>query len=123
MGVWFTCLKDDEYVMIDYPSGKTIEYGPGVKWYCCGSATVNESVRVNNDQYLKITHLAPGGNNNSLMEIVSGPCLYRPDDPYGTISKIEQKIRLSTDEYIITKDIQGQMKTVEGPTLYCPKPY
>jgi len=123
MGCCCSCLDADEYVLLDYPNGKKIEYGPGITCFCCANATRLKFSRINNDQYLEISHLVPDAISNSLIEIVSGPELYKPTDPYSTLGPLKQKVRLGIDDYIITKKITGELKTVDGPMLYAPVPY
>uniref|UniRef100_A0A6C0C848 Band 7 domain-containing protein n=1 Tax=viral metagenome TaxID=1070528 RepID=A0A6C0C848_9ZZZZ len=123
MGCCCSCLDADEYVLLDYPNGKELKYGPGITCFCCANAEKHKFSRVNNDQYLEISHLIPDPSTNSLMEIIPGPELYKPNDPYCTISKLKPKIRLGIDEYILTKKVTGELKCIDGPTLYCPAPY
>src|SRR5207253_1693656 len=103
MGSCVSCLDADDYVLLDYPNGKTIEHGPGFKFFCCATANKYKMPRINNDQYIEINHLEPDSATRNLMEIVPGPILYRPTDAYAEISKPKQKIRLGIDDYIVTK--------------------
>lgn len=123
MGVCVSCLDGDEYVLLNYPTGKYIEHGPGANCYpMWASSTKHKLPQINNDQYLEVTHLQPDQNGN-LLEIVSGPMLYRPTDAYATISNPKQKIRLLIDEYLVVKNIDGAISVIDGPTLYCPIAY
>lgn len=121
MGNCITCLDDDEYVLLDYPNGKDIRQGPGISLFCCASATKHKTPRINNDQYIELTRLNPKAG--SLIEVIPGPALYKMTDPYAHISKLKDKVRLGVDDYIIAKDINGNMATIEGPALYVPRPY
>lgn len=125
MGIGMSCMDDDEMVVLDYPNGKEVRHGPGITTYCFASGRKSKMPRLNNDQYLEVTHLNPqkDGSSFSLLEIIPGPALYRLTDPYATMSAIKNKIRLSNDDFIIVKDVNGNMKTVEGPILFTPKPY
>ena len=123
MGNCISCLDADEYVLLDYPYGKKLDYGPGASLFCCATANKYKLPKPNADQYIEITHLEPNPDTGDIIEIVSGPILYKPVDPYATISSIKSKIRLGIDEYIMVKNVNGQIQCVEGPMLYCPKPY
>lgn len=121
MGNCISCMDADEYVLLDYPNGKEIRHGPGITSYCFATGKKHKKVRLNNDQYVEIKHLVPNEKTNNLIEVVSGPILYKPTDPYATISPPKQKYILTADDYIIVTDINGVMTTIEGPTLYTPK--
>jgi len=123
MGCCVSCLDADEYVLLDYPYGKRIEHGPGLTCFCCATSLKGKYNTLANDQYIEVTHVQPDPQTGNLLEIVQGPTMYKPDDPYCTIGKKKAKVRLGIDEYIITKKITGAMHTVEGPTLYCPEAY
>lgn len=122
MGISYTCMDDDEYSIINYPNGKTITYGPGMNCYCCASPNKRKLPSITSEQYLEVMHLTPDINGN-ILEIVQGPQLYKPADPYCVISGVKQKIRLRIDEYLVKKDVNGQISIENGPTLYCPIPY
>lgn len=122
MGSCMSCLDADEYVNLNYPRGKVIEHGPGLSLFCCASATKHKFPVLQSDKYIEVTHLSPN-NNNDILEIIQGPTLYKPTDAYATIGEIKPKTKLGMDEYIIVKDVNGQIKIVSGPLLYCPQPY
>jgi hypothetical protein len=123
MGCCCSCLDGDEYVLLDYPVGRTIEHGPGISCFCCWvRATKNKFPRLTNEEYLQVTHMERNADGN-VLEFIAGPQLYKPDDAYAIISKTFRKIRLQYNDYVITKDINGNIGVVEGPTLYCPHPY
>ena len=122
MGIYCSCLDGDDYAIIDYPNGKTVSWGPGVNVFCCGKPTKHKFPILQSDQFIEITHLEPDANGN-VLEIIPGPLLYKPTDPYATISKKKSKIRLAIDDYLCIKDVNGVISIVNGPTLYCPRPY
>lgn len=123
MGGIMSCMDDDEYVILDYPNGKEIRYGPGITSYAFATARKEKFPRIDNDQYLEVKLLSPNPKTGSLVDIISGPALYKPTDPYAVIKGKGNKVKLNFDEYIIVKNIDGTMKTLEGPLLYTPKPY
>jgi hypothetical protein len=90
--------------------------------YCCATPTKRKLPSITSEQYLEVTHLTPDANGN-ILEIIQGPQLYKPADPYSIISNTKQKIRLRIDEYLVKKDVNGQISIENGPTLYCPVPY
>ena len=122
MGACMSCLDADEYVNLNYPRGKTIDHGPGLSLFCCASATKHKYPILTSEDYIKVTHLNPDQNGN-LVEIIQGPTLYRPNDAYSTISAKQKKTKLAQDEYLIVKDVNGQINVISGPILYCPQPY
>ena len=121
MGNCVSCLDADEYVLLDFPAGREIRHGPGITAYCFANGKKFKNLRINNDQYIEVKHLVPDQVTGNLIEIISGPALHKINDPYATISELKAKIRLTIDEYIIVKDINGVMMTIEGPTLYTPR--
>ena len=122
MGIGMSCMDDDEYALLDYPNGKEIRHGPGITTYMFASGTKYKMPRLTNEQYLEVTHLSPQRDGN-LVEIINGPALCKISDAYARIGEIKPKVRLGVDDYIIVKDVDGNMVTIEGPTLYCPKAY
>lgn len=122
MGTCVSCLDADEYVNLNYPRGRTIEHGPGCSIFCCATPTKHKYPRLTSEDYLKVTHLNPDPNGH-LVEIINGPTLYRPNDAYATISDIKKKTKLAQDEYLVVKNVNGDIRIISGPTLYCPQPY
>lgn len=122
MGTGMSFLDADDYVNLNYPRGRIIEHGPGVSLYACASAMKRKFPVLTAEEYLEVTHLQPDANGN-LLEIISGPTLYKPIDAYATISEKKPKVRLAPDQFIVVKDMNSNKSVVAGPALYCPRAY
>lgn len=126
MGVGWSCLDENQYVILDYPTGRRVRSGPGCIPFCCARRDKKTKVTLANTKYLKVKHLDvdPTNEHADVFEIVSGPRLYQPDDPYAEIGEILDKIQLAKTQYIVVVDERtGDRKTVQGPTLYTPTAY
>ena len=121
MGACCTCLDGDEFSVLDYPNKKEIRNGPGAFSFCCAKAEKRKKPRLTNTQYIVVKHLNPRPDG-SLMEIVSGPTTYNPDDPYADISEVREKPNLSATQYVIVTNNTTGVRRVEGPPDDCSLP-
>lgn len=122
MGVGCSCLDENQYVILDHPTGRSVEHGPGCIPYCCATKRKRDGVTLDNTEYLRVEHLGAGGQD--VIEIVTGPQFYRPDDAYATVGQKHNKINLTAKQYIrVIDELSGEKKIVEGPQMYCPGQY
>lgn len=122
MGAGCSCLDENQYVILDYPTGRTVEHGPGCKIFCCATKRKHNGVTLDNTEYLRVEHL--GANGQDVIEIVPGPQFYMPDDAYATVGQKQKKVNLTAKHYIrVTDELTGEKKIIEGPQMYCPGQY
>lgn len=123
MGCWVSCMDDDEYVIIDFPTGKEVREGPMMTSWCMGTKNVYKKRRLTDTQYMRVKHPNAIGEQGAT-EIINGPMLYAPNDPYVEMSEIMEKVRLQQTEYIsVRNEITGDIRIVEGPMIFTPGPY
>jgi len=138
MGCGCSCLDQDQYVILDYPAGKGIKYGPGCYPFCCARSSRRSKLRLDNTEYVLIKKLRPDGpvdgevpdgiqmvdQNNDIMQIIAGPCLFQPNDPYDEIiGEVRKKVVLKKNNYLIITDKDGNKRVEVGPQLYTPQIY
>lgn len=129
MGCGLSCLDKNQYLHLDYPAGKGIKQGPGVKWYCCARSQKLDKLTLTETQYAVIKHLdaedgVEEGNGKDVFEIVEGPCLLEITDPYAEVGKKRDKVNLTKDQYVVVKDAKtGELRVEEGPILFTPTAY
>jgi hypothetical protein len=74
-------------------------------------------------QYIRVEKLG-NDDQQDVVEIISGPGFYIPNDPYATISEVKNKISLSKNMYIrIVDERTGEKKIISGPMMYTLGPY
>lgn len=121
------CLDDDQLVVVNYPAGKDVKHGPGCFSFCCASLDVQRKITLKDTEYVVVTHMDVGDdpeNPRDIIEVISGPCLYELDDPYATVSQVQQKPNLTRIQYLkVTNKKSGEKKVVSGPLVYVPGPY
>lgn len=123
MGVGCSCLDQNQYVILDHPTGREIRHGPGCIPFCCASSDRHEGITLTQTQYLRVEHLG-SHEGQEVVEIISGPQFYMPEDPYARISNILNKVQLTKNQYCCVVDARTGARTiVEGPTMYTPGPY
>ena len=130
MGSGFSCLDRNQYLHLDYPAGKAIKQGPGVKWYCCASANKHDKLTLTETEYVVIKHLDAGegggddDDNKDVYEIVQGPCLLEVTDAYAEVGKKKKKVNLTKDQYVLVTDSKtGEKRVEKGPILFTPGAY
>ena len=125
MGSCWSCLDGDESVLLDYPAGKKIKHGPGCIPFCCATPRKIRKLTLTDTNYLRVEHMDQGDNDDQeIIEIVEGPMLYEQNDPYAKVSRVQHKVNLKKDEYVVVIDEKtGDKKSIYGPTLYTPGPY
>ena len=125
MGCGYSCLDGDDSVLLDYPAGKRIKHGPGCFTFCCATPTKLKKITLTDTQFIKVEHMDLGPNDDQdIIEVIEGPCLYEQDDPYAKVSKVYNKVNLKNNEYIVvTNEKTGDKKSIHGPKLFTPGPY
>ena len=126
MGNCCACLDDDQFVIVNKIIGKEVKQGPGCFSFCCVTLDTQNKVTLEDTQYIKVTHLDLGKDNerDDIIEIISGPCLYEQTDPYAVISQKFAKPKLTRTQYIVVTDERtGEKRVVGGPALFTPGPY
>jgi len=120
MGIHWSCLDSDEYIHLDYPNGQNVKFGPGCIPFCCATGRKYKKPRLKDTEYLVVEHLQPE-EGQEMVEVISGPILYEPTDPYIKMGEKKSKISLKKDQYIIVEDKKtGNRVIEEGPKLYTP---
>jgi hypothetical protein len=118
-------LNQQQYAVKTYRTTKEIDSSPG--WSCVSCAAdvvVCNKVLLAEDEYIIIQNPVCD-NNKKAFEIISGPVLYVPKDPYEKyVGNITKKTKLTKREYIIIEDIHtGEKGIIEGEAVFVKDPY
>ncbi len=117
-------LQASEFAAIRYYRSREIKNGPGCIAFCCGTAQKDNKPSLGPTQYIRVVHKMAAPDDPRRVEIIKGPCVYEPNDPWAEISEIKDSIQLTQNHYIVVKDeITEQKKIESGPKNYFPGPF
>lgn len=129
MGNCCACLDDNQFVIANFPVGRTVKQGPGCFSFCCASLRRGDKITMTDTQYITIKHLDLGdedenGNSRDLMEVIEGPGMYEQDDPYAEVRGPFEKPKLTKTQFLVVTDEKtGDKRVVNGPCMFTPGPY
>lgn len=123
MGIGCSCLSPNEYLILSYPTNKTLRRGPGCVPYFCATGAKRNGITLDQTQYVTVRHMNNTQDNADVLTNYDRPGLFIPNNPFDVISEVKKKIVLQLNEYVIVEDRNGNRSIVEGPRLFTPGPY
>jgi len=98
---------------------RTLKHGPAVCYFynpCIYSVDKVDMTEIKMHQYALLEDTRDPSNT----KYIYGPMLFRLENPYQTLGRIEKVPVLDQNDYIVVVDRTGVKRTVQGPTVFQP---